>query len=709
MDSEYLSIEYEDDVAIVILDQAGRSVNTLSTAMLDAIDETLHELISREATTAVVIMSGKDAGFIAGADVRELKELPSPAMAEALSRRGHDMIRRVRAQKKPIIAAIHGAALGGGLELALACDMRIASDDAVLGLPEVKLGLLPGGGGTQLLPRLIGVQEALGMMLTGKNVYARKARRIGLVDSTIHRPGLRQAAIRAARDLASEPGRGHADKRALGTRLLEGNALTRRIIYKKALERVERQTRGNYPAPYLILDAVRTGLEDGLDAGFELEARYFGELVFSPVSRNLVFLFFAQQEASRSPWTDLVEPISTLGVLGGGLMGGGIAALSARNGINVRIKDIDLEHAASARKVAAEYAEGLERKGAMSSFESDALVERVLPVRDYQDFSGVDAVIEAVPEALDVKHEVLRATEGVIASSSVYASNTSSIPIARIAEAAEHPERVIGMHYFSPVPRVPLLEVVRTEANSDAVVARAFEIGLRQGKTVIVVNDGPGFYTTRILAIYMNEALLLLEEGGRIDQIDQAIRDFGFPMGPFALFDLVGIDVAAKIADVLDPFFSVRGHRSSNLSSRLLTAELKGHKTMRGFYQYEEGRRGHPEKRGLNETVYAHAGGAQRKDLEPKEIVDRLSLIMVNEAVRCLDEGILNRPQDGDVGAVFGLGFPPFRGGPFKHVDQVGARRLLHKLSDLEAQHGLRFDPAMGIVERSKNDARFYD
>jgi 3-hydroxyacyl-CoA dehydrogenase / enoyl-CoA hydratase / 3-hydroxybutyryl-CoA epimerase len=709
MSQSPISIEHDGPIAVVVLDQPDRPVNTLSTDMLDAIDQAITSLMDDAAVEGIVVISGKESGFIAGADVRELRSLHALRDAEALSQRGHAMIRRVRSQSKPLVAAIHGAALGGGLEFALACDYRIASNDAKLGLPEVKLGLLPGGGGTQLLPRLVGIQEALGMMLTGKNVFPRKARRIGLIDATTHREGLRQAAVSAARELATGAHDRSKTNLSLPNRLMDGNPVTRGFIFKKAREGVLAQTRGNYPAPNFIIECVEEGYRHGIEAGLELESLRFAELVFSDVSRQLVFLFFAQQDASRNPYRELVEPSHSIGILGGGLMGGGIAALSAKNGLSVRIKDIDLDHAASARKVAADYSRDLAKKGALTKFERDVLIERVTPVESYDALKGVDAVIEAVPESLDIKHDVLKSTEAVLEPAAIFASNTSSIPIAQIAAASSRPERVIGMHYFSPVPQVPLLEIVRTKVNSDEVVGRAFEIGLRQGKTIIVVNDGPGFYTTRVLAIYMNEALMLLEEGGRIEEIDRVMKDFGFPMGPFALFDLVGIDVAVKIAEVLDPFFAERGQRSSSLSARLVKAGLKGQKSMRGFYLYEEGKRGHPERKGVNDQVYAHAGGAERRSVQPEEITSRLSLIFVNEAIRCLDDGILDRPQDGDVGAVFGLGFPPFLGGPFRHADRIGAKVLLRRLSDLEAQNGIRFDPAPSVVQMARADIRFYE
>lgn len=711
MTNEYLQTERAGGVAIITLDRRDEKLNTLSSDALGAIEDSLNEAAGDPDVKAVVIESGKPDNFVVGADVEELRRFDRREQPLALSRRAHALIRKVRGQHKPTVAAIHGPALGGGLELALACTYRVAARDAGtrFGLPEVRLGLIPGGGGTQLLPRLVGIQQALTIMLTGRNVYPVPARRMGLVDVLTHRAGLRDAAVAAAEALASGdlvPDRGGP---SMVERALEATSATRRILFRKARQRVDRQTRGNYPAPRHIIEVVRRGIENGLDAGFEAEAASFSELVFSDVAQELIYLFFSQRNAQRNPWRGAARTVRSIGILGGGLMGGGIAALSAENGLDVTLKDISLDRAASARRITYARQREREAKRAISAFERDAITERVRPVDEYPALAQVDLVIEAVPEKLELKQQVLAEIESVVRDTCIIASNTSSIPITRIVEGAQRPERVLGMHYFSPVPQVPLLEIIRHEANPDDVVATAFEAGLAQGKTVIIVNDGPGFYTTRILAIYMNEALLLLEEGGDIRAIDSAMKDFGFPMGPYALFDLVGIDVAASIDDVLAPHFAERGITSSDRARRLVDVGLTGQKSRAGFYRYtQEDDAERPARQGINENVYAHFGGTDRRPIDPRQVQDRLSLIMINEAVRCLEEGILNSPIDGDVGAVFGLGFPPFHGGPFRYIDRTGLGAVAGRLETLRDVHGIRFEPAPLLSEMARNRERFH-
>lgn len=711
MTNEYLKTERVHNVAVITLDREGENHNTLSSDALESIEATLAKSFADPDIRGIVIESAKPDSFIVGADVEELQAFTRTEQPLQLSRRAHRMIRSVRAQRKPTVAAIHGPALGGGLELALACSYRIAARDAGthFGLPEVLLGLIPGGGGTQLLPRLIGMQQALPIMLTGKNVYPEPALRMGLVDALTHRAGLRQAAIEAAGRLADGSLAPKGDVRSLAEKALESTTTTRRIIYRKAREQVHRETRGNLPAPLRLLDVVEVGMEDGLEKGLHAEASAFSELALSDVSKELVYLFFAQRRAQRNPWENDALPVNSIGILGGGLMGGGIAALSAERGLDVVLKDVSLAAAASAKRITYERASHKLKKRAISGFDRDGITERVRPVPDYDGLAYADLVIEAVPEDIAIKHDVLAATERVVREACVIASNTSSIPITRIAEGSKRPERILGMHYFSPVPQVPLLEVIRTPMNSDEVVATAVAAGLKQGKTVIVVNDGPGFYTTRILAMYMNEALLLLDEGSDIPSIDAAMKDFGFPMGPYELFDMVGIDVAAKIQAVLADFVTERGITSSDRASALAGIGIKGRKSNRGFYNYDRKREGdRPNKSGVNENVYAYFGGTDRAEIDTGDVQERLALIMINEAVLCLEEGVLNSPVDGDVGAVFGLGFPPFLGGPFRYIDRVGVAQFIERLETLRGRYGEQFRPASTLVDMAVDDRRFH-
>lgn len=709
LDPAQLHLEVDDGVATIWIDQADQRVNTISEETLDALEAAIDVVEGRADVRAVVFISGKDDSFIAGADLDMLRGFDTPADVEAVIRRAHALIDRVQHSTKPTVAAINGAAMGGGLEMTLGCTYRIASthDKTKMALPEVQLGLLPGGGGTQYLPRLVGLQQAFQMMLTGKNVYPRKAKRIGLVDALIHPPGLHRAAVTAARQLADGTLSPERQPRSLTERLLESNPYSRKIVYDKALQRAEQEGKGNYPAPARIVACVKTGMEEGLEAGLQREAELFSELVFTPESKALVSLFFAKQQGDKNPHAADALPVRTLGMLGAGLMGAGIAQISAANGIDVQLKDQDFTQAATGREQIWKSLSKEVSKGIRSTFERDVVLERVRPIGDYEALASADVVIEAVPENLELKRAVLSDVEAVVRPDCVIASNTSALPIAEIAEEAQHPERFIGMHYFSPVPKMPLLEIITTEHTNQATLATAYAAGLKQGKTVIVVNDGPGFYTTRILALYMNEALLLLEEGASFTEVDDAMEQFGFPMGPFELFDLVGIDVGAKITEVmeermLDDHFSI-----SHTAKRLADRGLAGQKTKKGFYTYAgEGTK--LEKDEPNKDIYQHVPGRGSTSLAPSMVQERLALMMVNQAVRCLDEGILQSATDGDLGAVFGLGYPPFQGGPFRYVDQTGAASIVGRLEQLARQYGPRFTPADSLRTHAENDTTYH-
>jgi len=713
LDTDLLRLEVDDaGIATVWIDDPDESVNKISEPTIEAFTEVLERLETDGAIRGAVFISGKEDSFIVGADIGMLRSFEAPADAREASRLGHRMVARVQNLSIPTVVAIHGPCMGGGLEFALGCSYRIATtgDSTKLALPEVKLGLLPGSGGTQYLPRLVGVQQALTMMLTGKNIYPKKAKRIGLVDALIHPPGLHRAAKEAALGLARGDITPDRNDQSWSDRLLESNTVSRRIIYQQAGKRTRERTRGNYPAPPKIIECVKVGMEQGLEEGLDTETRHFADLIFTPESQALVSLFFAKQKGDTNPHVDQAHQLNTIGVLGAGLMGGGIAQVSASNDLDVVLKDQSLGLAAGGKKHAWKALNKKASKGILSEFERDKIVERIVPTDDYAPFHACDVVIEAVPEDLDLKRSVLADTEAVIRDDAVFASNTSSLPIADIAADAEHPERVLGMHYFSPVPQMPLLEIIVTEETSDDALATAYEAGVRQGKTVIVVNDGPGFYTTRILAIYMNEALLLLEEGGDAEAIDAAMQDWGFPMGPFELFDLVGIDVAAKITEVLKQHLDTERLNISDSAATLVEAELLGQKTHRGFYVYDEDDTSDDkDPEAFNTEVYHYFGGTERREIPDYEVKERLGMMMVNEAIRCLEEGILNDPVDGDLGAVFGLGFPPFRGGPFRFVDQEGAATMHTRLERLTRQHGDRFTPADLLAEHAESDTPFHD
>ena len=705
----YLDIRTEDNIAIVTLDQPDSKVNKLDEDLIDAFKELMDRFEEDDEVEGIVIISGKEGNFIAGADVEMLKNKSAPEGIEELSRRGNKLLLRLENFSKPVVAAIHGACIGGGNEVAMACHYRVASKDSAttFGQPEVKLGLLPGGGGTQRLPRLIGLQNALTYELTGKNIYPRKAYKMGLVDELTHKDAILTAAKKAVRKINSGEF-SRKDKRGLGAKLLEGNPIGRKIIFSQARKRAQSNTKGNYPAPFKIIDCIEEGYKNGLEAGLEKESIGFGELAATKESKALVNLFFSMQGAKKNPDEDKAKDVHKIGVLGAGLMGSGIADVSVNNDYRVLLKDQDIEPASKGEQAIWEELDKKASKGIISSFERDRISGLVTPTDSYKGFENVELVIEAVFEDLDLKQNIVKEVEEFVPEHCIFASNTSSLPISKIAEASQRPDQVVGMHYFSPVPKMPLLEIIITNKTADWVTATAREVGIQQGKHVIVVNDGPGFYTTRILAPFMNEALMLLEEGISIEQLDKDMKNFGFPVGPAALFDEVGIDVAAHITEVLNPMFSERGVEPSAKPQELFDDGYKGKKNKKGFYKYEQ-ENSKTKKKEPNRDIYNYFGGSGRQSIDTETLQMRMALVMINEAALCLQEDILQNPTDGDLGAILGLGFPPFLGGPFRYIDRLGAAEVVERMEKFEEEIGVRFKPAQILKDYASSGKSFHN
>jgi 3-hydroxyacyl-CoA dehydrogenase/enoyl-CoA hydratase/3-hydroxybutyryl-CoA epimerase len=704
-----LSTELRDDVMILWIDVPGEPVNTLTPSMIDEFEQVFADIEKETTLKGIVIASAKPVGFIAGADVEQFAKFGSAHEASQVSALGQEALNRLEKLPVPTVAAIHGACLGGGLEMALACRYRVATNHSstVLALPEVQLGVIPGMGGTQRLPQLIGLQAALDMILSGRNIRAAKAIKMGLVDEIVHPAILIDLAVDRARGLAE--GRIKPARRSSGASdiLLAGNPLGRSVVFRKARESVLEKTHGHYPAPLAALDAIRAGYDRGFKSGLNTEAKLFGELAVGEVSRQLVYLFFARNATRKDPGVSGDAPdvrdVRKLGVLGAGFMGAGIASIAVQEGTLVRMKDTDPKRVASGlRAVRDVLRERLVRKQ-ITRLEYEDMLVMVGGTTDYSGFASADIVIEAVFEDLTVKQTVLREAEVMLDPEAVYASNTSTIPIGRIAEAAQHPERVLGMHFFSPVHKMPLLEVIVTPRTSPAATVTAVAYGKEVGKTVIVVNDGPGFYTTRILSAYMNEAGRLLDEGAAIEAVDKALVEFGFPVGPITLLDEVGIDIGGHVGRTMAESFGAR-MAPSDAMRKVVEAGRTGRKGRSGFYQYDE----KGEKGAVDEAVYGIIGREHRADIPANEITERCVFAMVNEAVLCLEEGILRSARDGDIGAVFGLGFPPFRGGPFRYVDTVGADTIVGRLEDLHARFSNRFSPARLLVEHARARKRFH-
>jgi 3-hydroxyacyl-CoA dehydrogenase/enoyl-CoA hydratase/3-hydroxybutyryl-CoA epimerase len=719
MELTHFSFSVEDGIAVVLLDRAGEPVNTIGPVIFDDFTAVVERVETDPGIEAVVFGSAKKGDFLAGADIRFFETLTDPDEGADVIRQLHALFARIEAlhavHGKPVVMAIDGSCLGGGMEFALTGSMRIATDSkkTKLGQPEVQLGILPAGGATQRLPKLIGIAAALDLILTGRSLRPHKARKIGLVDEIV--PGevlydvAKKRAAAAVGHLGDSGGTSVKSFLApshLQELALEQNPVGRKVLFKKAEEAMLAKTKGLYPAPKRALEAVKIGIEQGNAAGYEAEATFFGELVVSPESKALRGIFFASQMmkyATGISGTAQAKKVTKVGVLGGGLMGAGIATVSAlRAGATVRVKEVDTAGVAHALGHVSKELSKQTRRKRMTKFEAEQVANRVTATTGWSGFQNADLIIEAVFESLDLKRSLLAEAEAATSEGTVFASNTSSLPISEIAANAERPEAVLGMHYFSPVEKMPLLEVIVTDETADWATVTAVEFGKRQGKTVIVVKDGPGFYTTRILVPYLNEAFFLLSEGATIEAIDTAMERWGFPVGPLLLADEVGIDVGAHISKIMLDAFGDR-MAGPDMMSGLVDDDRKGRKNGRGFYRYDDkGERGD-----VDETVYQALGLGPRRVIPEVEIRERIALAMVDEAARCLEEGILQSALDGDMGAVMGLGFPPFRGGPFWWIDEVGAGEIVAKLESLTAKHGERFEPA-SIIRANAEEGRTF-
>lgn len=721
-----LATDIQDGVAIITIDLPNEPVNKFNRQVKEEFVALFDRLERDLNVKAAVLLSGKKDTWIAGADIEEFLELKTAADAERMSADGQLLLDSIERMRTPLVCAIHGACLGGALEVALAAAYRIATDHpkTVLALPEVQLGLIPGAGGTQRLPRLIGIRAALDMILTGKNVRAKKAFQIGLVDELVHPAILRDIAVQRARDIADGTRKHERHRNGVTGLLFDENPAGRAVVLKKAREETLKKTGGHYPAPLAAIDAIAAGYSGGTGKGYREESRLFGEMAATDVSKQLIYLFFATTTLKKDPGVavapgeppPVITPVQKLGILGAGFMGAGIASVAVQQGTLVRMRDAD--HGRVAKGFAAVrdvLKERLTRKQ-ITRVEFSDMMALLGGTIDYSGFGNVDLVIEAVFEDINVKQEVLREVELVLKPGAIFASNTSTIPIAQIATASSRPGHVLGMHFFSPVHKMPLLEVITTGQTDRDVTASAVAYGKKLGKTVIVVNDGPGFYVNRILTPYINEAGKLLDQGASIDAIDRALVDFGFPVGPITLVDEVGLDVASKAGKIMHDAFGDRFSPAHSVQA-VVGAGRYGRKSKKGFYLYdEEGKKGE-----VDESVYpllmpatraippsSGAPPQARAEYQIAEIQQRTVLPMLNEAARCLAEGVIRSARDGDVGAVYGFGFPPFRGGPFRYMDSLGIAEVVRQLEELNDRFPGRYAPAESLVAMARRNERFH-
>ncbi|MFN2386363.1 MAG: 3-hydroxyacyl-CoA dehydrogenase NAD-binding domain-containing protein [Thermoanaerobaculia bacterium] len=699
----------EDGLAVLTFDLPGEKVNKFTRDVLAELSTLLVRLSREPRARALLVRSGKLDVFIAGADVKEFTRA-RPEDAPEGARRGQAIFEQLAHLPHPTVAAINGICLGGGTELALACDYRLMSDapKAKIGLPEVRLGLFPAWGGSTRLPRLVGLPAALDLILTGKQLDARRARKIGLVDEAVPAPIFDRYAVDFSRSKVgtAKP----RDRRRAMTPAdwaLEGNPFGRKLVLQKAREKVLEETGGHYPAPLEALAVIEESYGKSVEEGLEAEARHLANVFGGEVQKNLLRIFFWTEEIKKETGVEdpsvQPRPVRRVGVLGAGLMGGGIAHLAADKALSVRMKDVDPKALARGFAAAASLWKAVVQKRRMKPREMESRMALISGTLEYTGFARCEVTIEAVVEKLGVKRSVLADWEGVVPDSAMFASNTSTLPISEIAAGARLPRRVVGMHFFNPVNRMPLVEVIRGRHTDDETVATIFALAKALGKTPVVVRDSPGFLVNRILAPYLSEAVRLVREGCRIEQVDSTMTAFGMPVGPLALLDDIGLDVAVKAAEVLQSAFPERMPPSGN--EALVAAGRLGRKSGRGFYAYDGGKRGEPSR-----EAYAALGvePAKTSPIPAETIEARLVLPMVNEAAFCLEEQVVARPEKLDLAMIFGTGFPPFRGGLLRYADTLGIAQVIGRLEELAGKVGARFAPADTLRRLAREGRVFY-
>ena len=721
-------------IAVLRFGVSAHRETVLTDALVEALIERIAVIRADRDIRGLVLISGRPDTFMAGVDIASLDGFTDALAAEQWGRRVQAGLAGLAALSIPVVAAIEGTCMGSGLELALVCDGRVAADTPAtrFAMPQVKLGLVPAAGGTQRLPRLVGIGDSLDLMLTGRTLSPVQAQTMGLIDARVSADQLLDTALARARQqhkrdllerrswyrqLQTRVSRGRA---GLAEFALEDNGPGRHVLFDQARTRTRARLGGHYPAAARLIDVVEIGYERGTHVGLMAEAKAFGELVTGEVSHALRHLHHAGQTLKKANFrTGNAKPhtVTRLGVLGAGLMGTGIASISLDwTAAAVQLKDVDSERLARGRaRIEAELARRVDR-GALAADQRDARLARLVTTLSDADLAGCDVIIEAVFEDLALKQQMLAVCEAAADTAGrgdqIFASNTSALPISDIAARAARPENVVGMHYFSPVDKMSLLEIIATEQTSRKTLSTAVSLGRAQGKTVIVVRDAPGFYTTRVLSPYLNEAARLLGEGAGVRAIDDALTKAGFPVGPLALLDEVGVDVGVKVGPILEAAFGPRMAVPAP-AARLVEAGFLGRKSGAGFYDYQSAKKhGQRPVNARLEAVLApsvHKGGAYPG---AQDIVDRATMAFVNEAAHCLSEGVIADPLQGDIGAVLGLGFLPFTGGPFRYVDRLGIDHVVETLWMLADLHGARFTPAPVLqamaAARAPRRRRFY-
>lgn len=707
-------------VAIIKFDNPDKKVNTLSFALMrEAQSMWEAEVHTNSSVKSVVFTSAKESGFIAGADIFDISSIADKSTLAPVIEEALQFFLRMKAKGVPMVAAINGPALGGGLEWALWCDYRICTDSSAtkLGLPEVKLGLLPGFGGTQNLPALVGVQGAMDMMLTGKDIRPAKAKKMGLVDLVVAPQSLESVSISTAEGLAngSIPKSKPKAKSWLNW-LIEDTSPGQSKMWDTVKKTVDKQSGGNYPAPYAIIDCVQKGYgKSGLDK-YKTEREEFAKLAATKESEALIGIFDGMNQMKKHSSSATPVKVQKVAIMGAGLMGAGIAQVSAEKGYDVLLKDRDDVSVGKGMTMMNDNWGKKASRGRMTKYQYNLNASRVTPLSDQTEswkrhFAAADLVIEAVFESLELKRKIIQQVESVTSDHCVFATNTSAIPIASIAAAGDEvkrPQNIVGMHYFSPVPSMPLLEIIPHSGTSEEALATAFAVGNKQGKTCVVVKDVPGFYVNRCLGPVLVETTALVKEGVPLETLDAAMKKFGMPVGPITLIDEVGVDVASKVASYLShaDLGKRMGGGDISLMSKMVEKGWLGRKSKQGFFTYS----GKKDKK-LGPEIGAYlkefTGGAVSM-MSETDIQDRIASRLVNEAAKCLEDGIIENPVDGDIGLVFGIGFAPFKGGPFRYMDAVGVTQYVDRMNRFADELGEQFKPCQLLKDYALSGKKFH-
>lgn len=715
---ESLVCKWVSDVAFLEFNLVEEKVNKLSTPIMVRLLEILTEL-KVKTPKALVLISKKPGIFIAGADIEEIKKMNRPEEYRVALEKAHEIFNMIEDAPFPVIAAIQGACLGGGLELSLACDYRIATDEKAtrLGLPEVRLGIVPGFGGCVRLPRVVGLIQGLDIILAGKTVPSGKAFKMGLVDENVP-PTLLDQKLNEYLTAIKEGKKGKRQKTFKPRSKMDSamdSILLRSVVMGRAKKQVLKETKGFYPAPLKALEIIGKtyGMKNRTKA-LAIEMTGFCEVAVTEVSKHLIDLFYliegVKKQTGVSSAAKIEKDISSVGILGAGVMGGGIAQLAADVGLQARMKDISNEAIALGLRSAQDiWKKALEKKR-ITDYEHKNKLGHLSGGLSYAGFHELNVVVEAIVEDLNIKKKVLAEAEKEMGVSAILATNTSSLSVNEMAKALSRPENFVGMHFFNPVHKMPLVEVIRGEKSSDIAVATIFQLAKDMGKTPVVVKDGPGFLVNRLLIPWMSEALFFLEDGFDAEQVDLAYtHQFGMPMGPFRLLDEVGLDVGMKVLKI---FHSAMGDRVmiSKLAEPLGKTGRLGKKARKGFYLYDEKGR----ESDFDRSIYQELGlPSSRKSVQKAndvtEIIQRGIFPMINEAAQALlQERVVMSPHELDLAMIMGTGFPPFRGGLLKYADSLGAAFVCQELELYAAKHGQRFKPMLSLSQLGSSNRKFY-